>query len=172
MLDRTQDFDALLDRVDRISPTGAANMENATGRASFTGVSTVGVDASFDVFGNLQGDAILIGNSVVDVNFNNGAVGGAVTNLFGVDDRGNIDEYSGEFDLSGGSIGVGRHNAFSSDFDGTIRGNGDTITSSGTMDGLLLGNPDVRALDMAGVGSGSLNGSNVTVIVTVTAERD
>ncbi|MCO4848278.1 MAG: hypothetical protein KC448_09945 [Yoonia sp.] len=141
-LERAEDYERMIDRVSRIYPTGAGNMEKVTGSASFTGTSVVGVNPRTDYAGNLiASDAILIGDANVAVNFDRGSVSGSMTNLFGANAANQIDDYSGEIALSGGSIGGAVHNDISADYAGTIRGNGDTIVLSGEMDGLLLGNP-------------------------------
>lgn len=54
---------------------------------------------------------------------------------------------------------------------GALIGNGDTIVTNGTMNGEFRGNGVIRAIDLADRSSGSVNGSDRSIGVTVLAER-
>jgi len=166
LLERAQDYQALLDRTEDIVPSGRAAMNDAPNSARFEGGAAIGVNASFNG-GGLTGDAILIGDATVNVNFNNGSVSGGVTNVFGLDRFDNIDEYSGSLALSGGAISG---NDLEADYSGTLRGNGDTIVMGGTLDGEFLGNPGIRALEIGDDGSGRFNGSRAETVIVIDAE--
>ena len=168
LFERTQDYQALLDRTSRIFPSGSDAMDNAPGSASFEGGAAIAVNPVI-FLGELQGgDAVLIGDANVNVNFRTETVSGSVTNVFGVDNIDRLDEYSGTIRLSGGNIDG---NDLSADYSGTLRGNGDTITVGGEMNGEFLGNPNIRALEIGGNGTGRLNGSTSQVVIGIVAER-
>ncbi|MDE0983834.1 MAG: hypothetical protein OSA52_04135 [Yoonia sp.] len=179
LLARTIDYLTLIDRPDALGPdalgpdalgpSGAITVASASGTASFTGVGLVAVN--FDLISE-TGDAVLMGDAQIDVDFGNGDVDGSITNLFGVDLGENIDEYSGSIDISGGSIGGADHNDISADYVGTISGNDDTIVLSGQMFGTLLGNNSVKAIDMADFGTGTFNGSGASTLVGIVVEAD
>ena len=168
LLERTQDYRALLDRTSGIFRSGSNAMDNASGSASFDGGAAIAVNPE-TFLGELQGgDAVLIGDANVNVNFRTETVSGSVTNVFGVDNIDRLDEYSGTIRLSGGNIDG---NDLSANYSGTLRGNGDTITMSGEMNGEFLGNPNIRALEIGGNGTGRLNGSTSQVVIGIVAER-
>jgi hypothetical protein len=169
LLARTNGYQAVFDRVDRTFASGQATVDRMSGTGSYSGAGVVAVNPDFSF---QSGDAILLGDAQIDVNFNNGNVDGTITNLFGIGSGSEIDEYSGQITISGGNIGAGSHNDVSADYAGTIRGNGDVITFDGEMDGTLLGNPSVTAIDMAGVDNAQLNGSTAVALVGLTVERD
>lgn len=169
LLARTNDYQDVFDRVDRTFASGQATVDRMSGTGSYSGAGVVAVNPDFSF---QRGDAILLGDAQIDVNFNNGNVDGAITNLFGIGSSNEIDEYSGQINISGGNIGAGSHNSISADYAGTIRGNGDVITLSGEMGGTLLGNPNVTAIDMFGVDDAQLNGSTAVAGVGLTVERD
>lgn len=171
LLDQATEFDALGDRVDGMAFSGSRVVDNTTGRASFSGGAAIIAGSEFNA-------TILIGDANVDVNFNGGTdVSGSITNVGGlanantyISGSGDLGSYSGTVALSNGSVGGG--NTVSVDYAGTLVGNGDRLVLDGTMDGVFLGNPQIRAIDVLDSGVATLNGSRVNVAVEVVAERD
>lgn len=170
-LSRAEAYDAMSNRVSSMTRTGPVKVDQATGSATFSGYAGIVAGSEYDA-------TILVGDADVAVNFDgNGAVNGTITNVSGgagintyISGTGRIDSYDGQIDISNGSVGTG--NALRADYRGTLRGNGDTIVTSGTMTGEFLGNPTIRALELEGVNRGTLNGSTTVVGVFVTAQRD
>lgn len=171
LLKRTEDYNQVLTRVRNIYPAGKTSVDRMSGSVNFTGVSTVVANPQF-VGNQLRGgDAVLLGDANVRVNFGTEAVTGTMNNFFGTDRSDRIAEYNGSITLSGGDIGATKHNSITANYSGSVSGNGDRLVTSGQMQGTLLGNPSVRGVDMGAAGTGTFNGTRANVIVTVKADR-
>lgn len=178
-IDQADEFDALANRIDSMALSGPRVVDNTAGRASFSGKASIGAGSSSNA-------TVLVGDADININFTgNTTIDGEIDNVVGsagvfgyvdgfgnfqVIDAGSLDNYSGVISLSNGSVGSG--NQLDVDYAGTLRGNGDTLVMSGTMDGYFLGNPQIRALEAYDTSYGSLNGSSTLVGIGVIAERD
>lgn len=171
-LNRAEQFDAMTTRVSTMSLTGPAKVDAVTGSASFSGYAGIVAGSDYNL-------TVLVGDADLTVNFNgSGSVNGTVSNISGVagfntysaSETGTIDDYSGNIAISGGSVGSG--NAVRANYNGTLRGNGDTLSVGGTMYGQFYGNPNIRAVELEGYDYATLNGSTTTAGVFVTAERN
>ncbi len=171
LLDRINDNQALSDRVGAMTRSGPRVVDNTTGRARFSGAAAIVAGTEFNA-------TVLIGDANVNVDFNGPTnVSGSITNVEGsagvnlnMTGTGRLDDYDGRLNLSNGSVGGG--NQLSVDYAGTLRGNGDVLDVDGTMNGIFLGNPQIRALGLYGEDLGTLNGNLTVVGVEVIAERD
>ena len=170
-LSKAERFDAMAARVDAMTLSGPRVVDATTGSASFTGYSGIIAGSEFN-------RTVLVGDAQLTVNFTgSGSVNGSITNLSGlagvndyVTGSGTLDDYSGKITISDGSVGSG--NALDASYNGTLRGNGDTLALSGTMYGQFKGNPSIRAVELGAYDYATLNGDLTTAFIAVTAERD
>ncbi len=141
-------------------PSGPATMNNASGTARFSGSGFVAVNPYFPGGELVYSDAALLGGANLNANFgaNQPTLSGSITNLFGADYNDDIDQYSGTIQIRNGYIGDDLHNTITATYAGTVSGNGETISMSGTMDGIVLGNPRPLAIDILGDGTSTIGG--------------
>ena len=163
-------FFEINDRVSAMPFSSPNVVQQTTGSASFDGAALMGCGPQHHV-------TVLAGDATVHVNFDGLTyVSGNIRNLAGVADTnvvvagsGPFDNYSGQIDLYNGAVGAS--NSVSVGNCGALIGNGDTIVMNGTMNGEFRGNGVIRAIDLADRSSGSVNGSDRSIGVTVLAER-
>lgn len=175
LIARTAEFEDLLDDTDGIAASGASVMSAATSNVSFEGMAVLIVDPTVvnDVL--RAAEASLLGDVSFDFNLVTGQASGSATNFYGSDGlsgTANIDEYSGSLTLDNGTIGVGAHNAITLDYGGTLSGNDQVIVADGTASGLVLGNPNVRAVEMSENGTVTFDGVSTDGYFYIVAEPE
>lgn len=149
--DRTAPLTDAVDRAYAATPTPADEMPMANG-AIYRG----GADISLTPTGATQGDALAIfGESEIRVDFENSAVTGEVTDMFGAALSGKFDIE--EFDVNGtiqigensSSIGQGTESNWTADYEGTL----ETRDGDIELDGVLNGHFGGQAGDGNGAAS-------------------
>lgn len=169
----TNSFQQTLNSVSSKPFSNTNTMNNASGRASFSGEGGVFVNpVRYGSSGNVAyADATLIGQANINVNFDNNTLGGSVTNLVGADRSDRIDAYTGTITINNGFIGTTTANSITANYSGTLNGNGDRIVLGGGMDGYFVGNGTVSGVGLLGDGSGTFNGRGGTSELIVLADR-
>lgn len=164
-------FLAQAERVSEMSPSSLATMNNALGRATFDGAAGILVNPSIVEGELLDAETTLLGDATINVNFRNGTLSGDVTNIIGTDSAYNDDNYTGSVQIKNGSIGDFGVGTFVGEYEGTVRGNRDTIALDGDLFGAFAGNPSVDGLLLYGEGTSNTDGYRGTSIITLVAER-
>ncbi|MBI1217709.1 MAG: hypothetical protein GC186_04090 [Rhodobacteraceae bacterium] len=152
-----------------LTHTSPSNMP-ASGTASFNGYAAVLGGYSSDPNPRLA----LVAPATMSADFASGSITGSATGFTGVnvdpatgDPVGSPANYAGTITLSNGCTGAvvgcavaGTPYAVSATGSGTLTGDGNSLTASVPMAGLIYGNPGVKAINLAGITNGAtLNGT-------------
>jgi hypothetical protein len=111
----------------------------------------------------------LLGLATVNANFDSGTISGAASDFVGVDRTGAMDDYSGGVSMTGGSVGVNRPNDFLLPYSGSLNGNGEIVSLSGTLLGTFKGDPVLGILGEDSAPSTAIDSNPFTGQVNLSA---
>lgn len=112
----------------------------------------------------------VLGTTTVNANFQFGTMSGSASNFVGVDRTGAMGSYSGGVSMTGGSIGVNRPNDFELPYSGSLSGNGEIVSLSGTLTGDFKADPILGILGEDSTPTASIGGTTFTGQVNLSAE--
>lgn len=113
----------------------------------------------------------VLGMATVNANFQSGDMWGSASNFVGVDRTGAMDSYSGGISMPvGDHIGVNRPNDFELPYSGSLSGNGEIVSLSGTITGHFKADPVLGILGEDAAPTATIGGSPFTGRVNLSAE--
>ena len=141
--DRSDDNIALLDRIEDMSPSAAADVP-LSGTATYEGFAGILLETP-------GSNTALIGDAEITADFATDEMEGRLDNFEGRVQGGGVQDFDGEITLSDGDIAVVTGSDFRANAGGVLTGGGDVIGVDGSIVGAFF-NDDVVEGDMTVAG--------------------